>query len=600
MCFQWLRLSGARLASPALVVPLLATAVLSTRPSPDPEGRASLAEALVTEPLLSRDGVVVSASEAAARAGARILATGGNAVDAAVATAFALSATDPSESGLGGESWILIQPVDGPAVAIVCPARAPRRASADVLRRSLATVGPGRHAAAATPTTVASLAHALARFGTKSLAEVLAPAIEEAERGWVIGWYEASLLRPNARKISFSPVLGPVLFPGACAPDGYPASVAAGDRARLPALARTLRRLAEAGAKDFYTGRIASEIDADMRAHAGFVRLDDLARVPASVLEVEPVRALYRDREVVSVGPPAGGGVVVEALQILGAFPPELVKGPSADATQLLLDAVRIARVDDRDSTLAPSSGPFRAQALEPAHAARRAREIRLGKAWNAEGLRKPEPPARQKAGTTQVSVVDGKGNAVAITQTLGDDWGSGAAAESLGFPYNSFLSWFELDDPAHVSHLRPNALLPTSVAPTIVLKNGAVEMVLGSGGSSRIASGIVTVLRNVVDGGMSLPDAVSAPRVLWQEDGGERRLIAEASGPVTEAVLAQLGVRGYSDQFVVREPGTALLTFGGVNSVGWHAGAGVWEGVGDPRRRGVTAAPERITPRAP
>ncbi|MBK9964748.1 MAG: gamma-glutamyltransferase [Holophagales bacterium] len=599
MWSTWLRLPGARLVSPALVVPLLATAVLSTRPSPDPAGCASLAEALVAEPLLSRDGVVVSASEAASRAGARILATGGNAVDAAVATAFALSAADPSESGLGGESWILIQPVDGPAVAVVCPARAPRRANAGLLRRSIAAVGAGHHAAAATPTTVASLAHALARFGTKSLAEVLAPAIEEAERGWVVGWYEASLLRPNARKISFSPVLGPVLFPGACDPDGYPASVAAGARPRLPALARTLRRLAEAGAKDFYTGQIASEIDADMRAHAGFVRRDDLARVPASVLELEPVRALYRDRDIVSIGPPAGGGVIVGALQILGAFPPELVKGPSVDATQLLLDAVRIARADDQVSALASLSGPYRARAPEPARATRRAREIRLGKAWNAEGLRKPGPPSRQSAGTTQVSVVDGKGNAVAITQTLGDDWGSGAAAESLGFPYNSFLSWFELEDPAHVSHLRPNALLPTSVAPTIVLRDGAVEMVLGSAGSSRISSSIVTVLRNVIDGRMSLPDAVAAPRVLWQEDGGERRLIAEASVPVTEAVLAELAVRGYVDQYAVREPGWELVKLGGVNSVGWHAAAGAWEGVGDPRRRGVTAAPERITPRA-
>lgn len=600
MSIPWIRLSGARLASPAFVVPLLAATVLSTRPSPDPAGRASLAEALATEPLLSPDGVVVSASEAASRAGARILATGGNAVDAAVATAFALSAADPSESGLGGESWILIQPVDGPAVAIVCPARAPRRAYATALRRSLAAVGPGRHVAAATPTTVASLAHALARFGTKSLAEVLAPAIEEAEKGWVVGWYEASLLRPNARKLTFSPVLGPALFPGACAPDGYPASVAAGDRSRLPALGRTLRRLAEAGAKDFYTGGIAAEIDADMRAHGGFVRRDDLARVPTSVLEVEPVRALYRDREVVSVGPPAGGGVVVEALQILGAFPAEAVKGPSADATQLLLDAVRIARADDRSSVLASPYGSSRPQALEASHAALRAREIRLGKAWKSEELRKPQPSPKQPAGTTQISVVDGKGNAVAITQTLGDDWGSGAAAEGLGFPYNSFLSWFELDDPAHVSHLRPNALLPTSVAPTIVLRDGAVEMVLGSAGSSRIASGIVTVLRNVVDGGMSLPDAVASPRVLWQEDGGEKRLVVEASAPVTDALLAQLAARGYVDQFVVREPGSALVAFGSANAAGWNAAAGAWEGVGDPRRRGVAAIPERVPRAAP
>lgn len=594
---RWLRLGGAR-TFPALVAPLLATAVLSTRPSPDPAGRASLAEALATEPLLSRDGVVVSSSEAASRAGARILGAGGNAVDAAVATAFALSAADPSESGLGGESWILIRPADAPAVAVLCTARAPRRTSAETLRRSAAAFGPGRHAAAATPTTVASLAHALARYGTMSLAEVLAPAIEEAERGWLLGWYEAMLLRPNAGKLALSPLLGPVLLPGACGENGYPAAATTGDRLRLPALARTLRRLAETGAKDFYAGGIASEIDADMRAHGGFVRSDDLARVPASVREVEPVRARYRDRDVVSVGPPAAGGILAEALQILGRFPPELVRGPSADAAQLLLDAVRIARDDDRASPLeAPASGPFRPPFLEPSHAARRAREIRLGSAWNAEALKAPEPAAPRAGGTTQVSVVDRHGNAVSLTQTLGDDWGSGAAAEGLGFPYNSFLRWYELEDPDHPSHLRPNAALRAPTAPTIVLRNGAVEMVLGSAGSSRIVSGVASVLRNVVDGGMGLPEAVAAPRILWQEEEGLHRLVAEESFPVTDALLRQLRERGYADQYVVREPGTALVAFGCVNSVRWSAAAGAWEGVGDPRRRGVAAAPEPPLP---
>ncbi|MFN7985857.1 MAG: gamma-glutamyltransferase [Thermoanaerobaculia bacterium] len=595
-----LRARGGRRTFPALAAPLLATAILSTRPSPDPASRASLAEALAAEPLLSRGGVVVSSSEAASRAGARLLGEGGNAVDAAVATAFALTAADPSESGLGGESWILIQPADAPAVAIVCPARAPRRTSAELLRRAAAAVGPGRHVSAATPTTVASLAHALARYGTKSLAEVLAPAIEEAEKGWVLGWYEASLLRPNAAKIAVSPILGPVLFPGPCGEDGYAAAATAGDRRRLPALARTLRRLAEAGARDFYAGGIASEIDADMRVHGGFVRSDDLARVPASVLELEPVRALYRDREVVSVGAPAGGGALAEALQILGTFPPELVRGPSADAAQLLLDAVRIARDDDRASGAeSPAGGPLRPPFLEPSHAALRARELRLGRAWNAAALKAPEPAPPRTGGTTHVSAVDGRGNAAAITQTLGDDWGSGSAAESLGFPYNSFLRWFELEDPAHPSHLRPNAALRASTAPTIVLRNGRVEMVLGSAGSSRIVSGVASVVRNVVDGGMSLPDAVAAPRILWQEEGDVRRLVAEESFPVTGALLRQLKERGYADQYVVREPGTALLAFGGVNAAAWNAAAGAWEGVGDPRRRGVAAAPEPAPPRA-
>lgn len=578
----------------AVVAPVALGAVVSTPPSPDPARRASLAEALVPEPLLSPDGVVVTASAPASRAGARLLAEGGNAVDAAVAAAFALSAADPSESGIGGEAWLLYQPPGGLAVAVLCPARVPARVDADALRRAAEVAGPGGHVAAVAPTAVATLARALARYGTKSLAEVLAPAIEEAERGWTVGWYEASLLRANAGKLTRSPLLGPVLFPGACGSDGWPAPLAEGDRGRLPALARTLRRLAEAGAADFYRGRIADAIDADMRAGGGFVRKDDLARVPALVLEAEPARAAYRDREVLAVGPPAGGGVLADVLRILGTFPSETVRGTTADATQLLLDAVRIAFEEDR---AAAGGGGFGSRPHASSGAAARAGEIRLGTAWNAASLRAPSPPAVKAGGTTQVSVVDARGGAVSLTQTLGDDWGSGAAAEALGFPYNSALRWIAADPRAGAAALRPGTLLRAPVSPAIVLREGSVEMVLGSGGSSRIVPALAAVLRNVVDGGMGLAEALEAPRVLWQDEPGARRVVAEATPPVTDALLADLKARGYADQWRLGEPESGVVSFGGVNAVRWNAAANAWEGAGDPRRRGVAAAPERPAP---
>ena len=588
------RVRARSLAALVVAAPVALAAVVSTPPSPDPSHRASLAEALVPEPLLSPNGVVVSASEAASRAGARVLAEGGNAVDAAVATAFALSAADPSESGIGGEAWLLVQPAGGAPVAILCPARVPRKVDAAELKRATEVAGPGGRVSAVAPTSVATLARALSRYGTKSLAEVLAPAIEEAERGWTVGWYEASLLRANARKLTLSPLLGPVLFPGACGSDGWPEPLAAGAHGRLPALAQTLRRLAEAGAADFYRGRIADAIDADMRAGGGFVRKEDLARVPGQVLEVEPLRVSYRDREVLAIGPPAGGGVVAEALQILAAFPPEAVRGTTADSAQLLLDAVRIAREDDLGATGGGAPGPG---ALAQARAARRAAEIRLGTAWNAASLRAPSPPAVKAGGTTQVSVVDARGNAVTLTQTLGDDWGSGAAAEALGFPYNSALRWFAADEKADAATLRPGAVLRAPTSPLVVLRDGAVEMALGSGGSSRIAPALVSVIRNVVDGGMSLADAIAAPRVLFQDEPGARRVVAEATPPVTDALLAELKARGYADQWLVTQPDSGVVSFGGVNTVRWNAAANAWEGAGDPRRRGVAAAPERAAP---
>lgn len=577
-----------------LLVPVLALGVVATRPSPDPAGPASLGEALATEPILSRRGVVASSSEAASRAGARILEEGGNAVDAAVATAFALSAADPSESGLGGESWILICPVDRPPVAIVAPSRVPRRADVEALRRAKGSTGIAGHVAAAAPTTVASLARALSRYGTRSFAEVLAPAIEEAERGWTVGWNEASVLRSSVDRISLSPVLGPILLPGECAPNGYPRPVEAGAHVRLPALAGTLRRLAEAGPDDFYRGRIATEIDADMRANGGFVRRDDLARVPSSVFEIDPIRGRYRDREILTVGSPAAGGVLVEALQILDRFPGELVRGHSANSLQLFVDAIRIASEDFRavDLPTLAVSGAVPTRNLELAHAAQRAREIRLGTAWNARTVPPSERPSPARGDhTTQVSVVDRWGNAVSITQTLGADWGSGSAGEKLGFPYNAVLAWYDLDDPGSPAYLRAFASLPVPIAPTIVLRDGAVELVLGSPGSSRIVPAILSVIRNVVDGEMSPADAVAAPRVLWQDEGRVRRVLAEALPPVTDVVLEQLRERGYKEIFVLREPSPDLAVFGGVNVVGWHPGARAWEGVGDARRRGVAAA---------
>lgn len=584
---------------PAIGAPLLATGLLSTAPSPDPAQRASVAEALVAEPLLSTRGIVVTSSEVASRAGARMLAEGGNAVDAAVAAAFALSAADPSESGLGGETWLLLQPVGRSAVAIACQARVPKKADAATLRASLDLRGQGGHATAAAPTTVATLARALSRYGTKSFADVLAPAIEEAERGWTVGWYEASVYGAVAPKLTLSPLLGPALYPGACGPSGWPAPVVAGDRVRLPALARTLRRLAEAGPGDFYTGRIASEIEEDMRLNGGFVTRSDLAVVPGLVREEEPIRAPYRDREILAVGATTGGRVLLETMQVLAAFPPVAAKsGATADAAQLLLDAIRIAREEVRAPRGARTAAtPFGLPGAGAASASRRAREIRLGVAWNAASIATPPPPAGKTGGTTQVSVVDALGNAVSLTQTLGDDWGSGAATESLGFPYNSALRGLRLDDPSDPSYLRPDASLHAPAAPVIVLREGTVEMVLGSGGSSRTVPAIASVLRNVVDGGMSLTDAVSAPRVLWQDEPGARRLIAEVAPPVTKEVLLELRRRGYVEQYVVAEPESALVSFGGVNSVRWNAAANAWEGVGDPRRRGVAAAPERAAP---
>jgi len=587
----------------AAVLALAALAVGAAAPGPEappyrPERLATLEEALQSETVSSANGVVVTGSLAASRAGARILEAGGNAVDAAVAAAFTLGSDQPADSGLGGESWVLIRRADGSAVGVVCSSRVPLRASPDALRPALGPGGLGGHRVVSTPTSVATLAYVLGRFGTKPFAEILVPAIESAERGHLVDWVAHVHLLPYVRKLELSPVLGPAYLTRTCGPNGDPVPVDLGARVVLPGLARTLRRLAEAGPGDFYTGRIAAEIDADMQRNGGFVRLEDLARVPAGVREIEPALGSYRDREVLTLGTPASGEVLIEALHILETFPQALLRGASADRMQALIESVRLALADVPVSTpvLLPVQGPYRSPALDPRHARERAKQIRLGTAWNAEALRLPAKPASPDMGhTTQISVADRSGNVVSITQSIGRNYGSGAATPGLGFPYNSFLEWYEVDDPASPLYLRPRAFLRSVVAPTIVLRDGEVELAFGSPGSSRIVPVLVSVISNIVDRGLSLGDAVAAPRVLWQDDGGKRRLIAEVIPPVTAKAIADLKARGYEPTFELSGPDSNVVAFGGTHAVGWDERRKAWIGVGDPRRGGVAEVPSSV-----
>ena len=548
---------------------------------------------LQTIEVRSEHGVVACASAGAALAGARVLGAGGNAIDAAVAAAFALGVGEPGASGLGGQTYMLVCLADGRCIAIDGSAVAPQRVSRYELKL-LADAGRLHgHRTVATPATVAALAHALDRFGTLSLAEAIAPAIDLADAGVAFGAAQRTYVEGYLDKLRESPYLADMLLRDGLYPWEPEHTFCLTD------LAGTLRRIAAGGPAAFYTGAIADSIVDDMIANGGWLRRDDLERVRAR--EVEPYRGTYRGHEIVSFPLPGSGGAVIQALQILDQFPAATLRGDSVEKHFLHLEATRLALADEH-RILVPSRHAGRSL-VDRSRAGDRARMIRRDRALTPAELGEIDAPAWSDRDTTQLSVADRMGNAVSITQTLGRVFGACTATPGLGFPHNDLLEAFDFERPTNRSYLRPLQAPFTSQAPTIVRRGGRPFLVLGSVGSGRITSAIVLAISNVIDGGMGLAEAVAAPRVLWS-GSNEVKLYMEIAGGVDDAVADALQGRGYGNVFRLRFPANQgdVNVFGAVNAI-LVGDDGRIVGVGDPRRQGVAIAPETVSrdaPRAP
>jgi gamma-glutamyltranspeptidase/glutathione hydrolase len=370
-----------------------------------------------------------------------------------------------------------------------------------------------------------------------------------------------------------------------------------GDLHCRPDLLRTLRRLAREGAQSFYRGSIAAEIDADMQRRGGFLRRGDLMRVRARMRV--PLTLSYRGVAVHAFPPPGSGAALAQTLRIIEQFPSDFLAQDSTERHHVMLEASRIALVDGRRSETA-ARGPF----SEPGdfgaeRAAMWARTITPGQQIPRAVLGpEPDPSCRATMGdsTTHVSVVDGDGNVVSLTQTLGQSFGAAVATPGLGFPYNALLEAYNFDQPACPGYLRPGVLVETDMTPTIALRNHRLMVALGSPGSTRIPAIIAAVLSNMVDRNSTLAEAVSAPRVLW---GGVTSLRAflEIAPPVTEAAADELEAWGFDGMTRVTFPPdmTELVKFGGVNAVAYDPGEGTYVGVVDPRRGGLAMGPRVI-----
>jgi gamma-glutamyltranspeptidase/glutathione hydrolase len=493
-------------------------------------------------------GMVVASQPDAARAGAAIFEKGGNAIDAAVATAMALSVTQPFSAGLGGGFFALVRTDEGELVALDARETAPAAATRDMylqpgVAKDASVLGP---LAVATPGFALGMAQLQKGYGRLPWAEVVAPAIRLAEQGFETGDYYAELLR-GLRARGFEarfPETARIQFP----PPGEP--IRPGQRVVQTDLARTLRLLAEQGPEPATQGEVAAKIAAEIKRQGGILTREDLAGYRTK--RREPVRGSYRGYEVVSFPPPSSGGaVLIQALNVLEGF--ELAKLPPAspEEVHLVVEAMKLAFADraawlgDPDFVSVPV-----AQLTSKEYAATLRARIRPdGPAIRVTGSGLPA----QDTGTTHLSTADAAGNAVALTMTINTPFGSGITVPGTGIVLNN-----EMDDFAKAQDLPnvyglvdtrgANAIAPgkrplSSMTPTIVLRDGRPFMVTGSPGGPRIISTTLLTILAVVDHAANARDAVAAARYhhQWIPDH------VSLEPGIPEAVAKGLRARGHA-----------------------------------------------------
>ena len=511
---------------------------------------------------VSTKGMVASQHHLATEAGRILLSAGGNAVDAAVAVAFALGVVEPAASGLGGQTMLTLHLEEtGRTFCLDGGSRAPNRTPPGELERAEQLRG---HRATTVPSTPAVLFHALKHYGTKNLAEVLAPAIELAEKGYRVSPLQHHLTRRELKHLK-AHSCAPFFLKGGKRP--YPI----GAIFKQSVLASTLKRLAKAGIEDFYQGEIARLIHEDMEANNGFLRDDDLAQVPWPI-ERQPLATAFGDAEVFTFGPPGAGRTLIEALNLLEHFPqlPETIDTPKG--VLLLAHIIRKANLDRSDR---PADPTLFAQELE-------LDEDITHKEYATRAAQRIHRRIKSGGETTHLSTMDTEGNMVSLTQSIERVYGSFSASPKLGFLYNNYMSAFEYRDITHPYYLRPNAVPWASVAPTLLLKNGSPWLSIGSPGSERIVSAVLQVLLRLFRGDTPY-NAVEAPRMHASIKGKvslEGTRMRSDIGPM-------LSSHGFDLQ--VRDPYSFYL---GCVQLVMRDGS-EFIGVADPRRDGSADGPE-------
>lgn len=534
--------------------------------------------------------MVASSSRAAAAAGVEILKAGGNAVDAAVATGFALTVAYPEAGNIGGGGYMVIRLADGRTAALdyreMAPAAAFREMYIDSTGRLMNGGIQGR-SASGVPAAVGGLAAALARYGTMSLAQVMAPAIRMASEGIIV---DSALARSVASK---APILSKYAGASIFVPGGKP--IAVGSLLKQPELAATLRLIAEKGTDGFYKGKTAELIVAEMqrdcpqgiapRARAahncGIITMADLAAYHPAWRT--PIETEYRGYKLITMAPSSSGGITLgETLNILEGFP-KLPTFGTAPYWHLVASAFQRAFIDRNELLGDPD---FVSIPLSRLRSKTYAAQLRATIGSDHATPTKTLPtPSHEGTETTQYSVVDALGNAVATTTTLNSLYGAGVMVDGAGFFLNNTMDDFTSQpgtpNQFGLIQAEANAIAPgkrplSAMTPTIVLDpTGRLTLVLGARGGPRIITSTAQVILNVIDNQMSLGDAMSAPRIHHQ---ALPDVITYDTGGLDSATVGRLGAMGYQL--------TGMPYIGG-SVVAIRRVKGGWEGMDDPRGYG-------------
>ena len=569
----------------ALVAFALFVSFSSLAETPAPVAPPIIEPAARVLPVLAEHGMVVAQEGTAARIGVDVLRRGGNAVDAAVAMGFALAITLPRAGNLGGGGFMLVYlATTKQTVAIDYRETAPEDTTRDVFLDASGAAVPQKSRdsglAVGVPGTVAGLALAWRRYGSGkfSLAELAEPAMRLAREGIVVEDDLADSLAETHRLARWPSSAKIFLHP-----DGAP--LARGERLTQPDLADTIEAVGRDGESAFYEGAAAAKIVASVRAAGGHMTLGDLKSYRA--IEREPVRGTYRGHDIVSMPPPSSGGVhVIELLNILEGFPLADLGANSAATFHILAEAMKLAYADraqylgDPDQVSVPVRG-----LISKAYAARLRQDVSLDRARPPAEISPLDPAPYESDQTTHFSIVDADGNAVANTYTLNFSYGLGLVAEGTGVLLNNELDDFAakpgapnafglLGGAANAPAPRKRPL--SSMAPTMMFRDGELELVTGSPGGSRIITIVTQIIADIVDFKMNIAEATGTPRM--HDQGAPDQLEVERGvSPDTIRLLEALGHK-------VAQRGA----WGSAQSI--LRGEGILMGAADTRQRGTLA----------
>lgn len=464
---------------------------------------------IYSQDVISKNGMVASAHPLASKAGLQILEEGGNAVDAMVATAFVLGVVEPNASGLGGGGFMTLkltsQKNDG--VTIDFRETAPIGATPKVYYlndKSFKELVHNKGMSIGVPGTVAGLSLALKKYGTMNLEQVLKPAIDYAQNGFEVSEKFSNMIVEAYDIISENEATSKIYLN-----DGLP--IMEGAIIKNPDLAKTLIKLGSNGADCFYKGKIAKAIASEMQDEDGIITIKDLENYKAKIKE--PTTGIYKGYQIISTAPPSGGGThLVELLNILEAYDLSSLKHNSAEYIHILAEAMKIIIADKSVNMADPDFHSVPVNTLTSKVYAEKVRKnIDLNKAnFDYKAKRMLD---RESNSTTHLSVVDKYGNLAALTQSINHWFGSGVTVKGTGILLNNHLGDFS-NKAGTFNSIEPKKRPVSSIAPTLVLKEGKPFLSIGTPGGSRIIGALAQIIINIIDFNMGIDDAIEAPRI--------------------------------------------------------------------------------------